>query len=72
MQNDPTDPIWQMRMKTLTQRKKQMEIGETIRKAISDWYFENGKPEPDWRIQKDPTWWVDYLKELENEGGQQQ
>jgi len=65
MQNDPTDPIWQMRMKTLMQRKKQMEIGETIRKAISDWYFENGKEEPLWYVPKDPEWWVLYLKELD-------
>jgi hypothetical protein len=47
------------------QRKRQIEIGETIRKAISDWYFEQGKPEPDWRIQKDPDWWISYLKELD-------
>jgi hypothetical protein len=65
MQNDPTDPIWQMHMKILTQRKKQMEIGETIRKAISDWYFENGMPEPDW-YTKDPDWWTEYLKSLDN------
>jgi hypothetical protein len=57
-------------MKILTQRKKQMEIGETIRKAISDWYFEQGKPEPLW-YTKDPAWWISYLKEIEDEGGQQ-
>ena len=64
MQNDHTDHIWQMRMKTLTQRKRQMEIGETIRKAISDWYFEQGKPEPKWET-KDPEWWITYLKTLD-------
>lgn len=53
-------------MKTLMKRKKQIEIGETIRKAISDWYFENGKPEPDWRVQKDPEWWTEYLNSLDN------
>jgi hypothetical protein len=41
-----------------------MEIGETIRKAISDWYFENGKEEPLW-YTKDPEWWTSYLKELD-------
>jgi hypothetical protein len=64
MQNEPTEPIWTMYMQTLTQRKKQMEIGETIRKTISDWYFENGMPEPLWET-KDPAWWTDYLKSLD-------
>jgi hypothetical protein len=41
-----------------------MEIGETIRKAISDWYFENGMPEPLWET-KDPAWWTEYLKSLD-------
>jgi hypothetical protein len=41
-----------------------MEIGETIRKAISDWYFENGISEPNWRVDKDPQWWVEYLNNL--------
>ena len=54
-----------MRMKTLTQRKRQMEIGETIRKAISDWYFEQGKPEPNWESKKDLKWWTEYLKSLD-------
>ena len=42
-----------------------MEIGETIRKAISDWYFEHEKPEPLW-YTKDPSWWTEYLKSLDN------
>jgi hypothetical protein len=40
-----------------------MEIGETIRKAISDWYFENGMPEPLWEM-KDEEWWRLYLEDL--------
>lgn len=43
-----------------------MEIGETIRKAISDWYFEQGKPEPLWQVKKDPDWWIEYLDSLDN------
>jgi hypothetical protein len=66
MQNDHTDHIWQMRMKILTQRKRQMEIGDTIRKAISDWYFEQGKPEPLWQVKKDPDWWIEYLNSLDS------
>lgn len=51
-------------METLMKRKKNIEIKETLEKAISDWYLENGKPEPNWKMQKDPQWWIDYLKEL--------
>ena len=53
-----------MSMKILTQRMNQMVIGEKVRNAISDWYFENGKEEPNWYI-KDPEWWILYLKELD-------
>ena len=63
--NDHTDPTWKMHMQTLTKRKKVIEINETLRKAISDWYFENGKVEPIWYVPKDPDWWVSYLKELD-------
>lgn len=51
-------------METLMKRKKNIEIKETLEKAISDWYLENGMPEPNWKMQKDPQWWTDYLKEL--------
>ena len=59
-----TGHIWEMHMKTLMQRKNQIEIGEKVREAISDWYFENGKPEPNW-YTKDPDWWILYLRELD-------
>jgi hypothetical protein len=52
-------------MKILTQRMNQMVIGDKVRKAISDWYFENGKPEPDWYVPKDPPWWQEYLRSLD-------
>jgi len=26
--------------------------------------FEQGKPVPNWKMQKDPQWWTDYLSEL--------
>lgn len=64
--NDHTDPTWQMHMQMLMQRKKNLEIKETIEKAISDWYFEHGIPEPNWKIQKDPQWWIDYIKDIKN------
>jgi len=50
-------------MTTLTERKKQIEIGETVRRAIRDWYIEAGIPEPIW-MMPDPKWWTDYLREL--------
>ena len=40
-----------------------MVIGEKVRNAISDWYFENGKPEPLW-YTKDPDWWTNYLNDI--------
>lgn len=65
MLNDHTDHIWKTHMQTLTQRMRMITTGEIVCKAISDWYFENGKPEPNWRVQKDPQWWIDYLASLD-------
>ena len=45
-------------METLTKRKRGLEANEIVRKAISDWYAEQGLPEPDWR-QKKPYFDVD-------------
>ena len=58
--------IWKMYMKTLTKRMIGMKTDEIIRKAISDYYFEKGQPEPPWIQKKDPQWWIDYLDDLEN------
>jgi len=44
-----------------------MEIAQILDKAINDYYTEKGKPVPKWKLQKDPQWWIDYLKEIENE-----
>jgi hypothetical protein len=52
-------------MKILTQRMNQMVIGEKVREAISKWYFEAGKPEPLWYVPKDPPWWKEYLRSLD-------
>ena len=52
-------------MRTLTQRKKNMEIAQTIDKSLYDYYSEKGMKVPQWKTKKDPQWWVDYLKELE-------
>ena len=54
-------------METLTKRMRQIEIAEIIDKAIWEWYFERGKEVPNWKMQKDPDWWVKYLEELDNQ-----
>jgi hypothetical protein len=43
----------------------QMITGEKVRNAISDWYFENGKEEPMWYVPKNPPWWEEYLRSLD-------
>ena len=44
-----------------------MEIAQTIDKALYDYYSEQGKQVPQWRTKKDPDWWIEYLRELEEE-----
>ena len=58
------DPIWQMHMQTLMKRKRNMEIAQIIDSAIYEYYSENNLSVPDWKLKKDPQWWIDYLKEL--------
>ena len=41
-----------MHMQMLTKRKRGFESNEIVREAISEWYRENGMPEPDWRMKK--------------------
>lgn len=54
-------------METLTKRMRQTEIAEKIDESLWKWYFERGMEVPDWKQQKDPQWWTDYLKELDIE-----
>jgi hypothetical protein len=58
------DPLWQTHMRMLMQRKRSMEIAQTIDEAISEYYSLQGLPVPNWKRQKDPQWWIDYLREL--------
>ena len=62
-----TDLMWQTHMQTLMKRKKNMEIAQTIDNALEEYYSEKGEPVPQWRTKKDPDWWVEYLRELEND-----
>ena len=60
-----TDHMWQTHMKMLMQRKKSMEIAQTIDEALYQYYFvERGEKVPNWRYIKDADWWIEYLNDL--------
>tara|TARA_B000000609_G_C24150704_1_gene337137 strand:+ start:250 stop:477 length:228 start_codon:yes stop_codon:yes gene_type:complete len=58
------DPMWQTHMQTLMRRKRNMEIAQILNDAICEYYSDEDLPVPDWKLKKDPQWWIDYLKEL--------
>jgi len=62
--NDHTDLIWTTHMQTLMKRKRSMEVKQIIDDVLFEWYSERGLEVPQWRMQKDPQWWIDYLKNL--------
>jgi len=41
-----------------------METAQIIDKAIKEYYEEKGLPVPQWKMKKNPQWWIDYLIEL--------
>jgi len=59
-----TDLMWQTHMRTLMKRKRSMETAQIIDKAIKEYYEEKGLPVPQWKMKKNPQWWIDYLIEL--------
>lgn len=62
--NDHTDPIWKTHMETLMKKKRILETKELIEQALFEFYFEIGMDVPNWRMNKDPDWWTNYLREL--------
>jgi hypothetical protein len=58
------DPLWQTRMQTLMRRTKSMETAQIIDEAIWKYYFNKGQEVPQWKMKKDPQWWIDYLISL--------
>jgi len=54
-------------MKTLMKRTRNMEVAQIIDDALFEWYSERGLEVPQWKMKKDPQWWIDYLAELDNE-----
>ena len=51
-------------MQTLMLKKRNMEVAQIINDALLEWYSEHGLEVPNWKMQKDPQWWIDYLNEL--------
>ena len=51
-------------MQTLMKKKRNMEIAQTIDEALEEWYSERGLEVPDWKTQRNPQWWTDYLISL--------
>ena len=41
-----------------------MEVAQTIDDALFEWYSEKGLEVPQWRMKKDPDWWIEYLNDL--------
>ena len=52
-------------MRTLMKKKRNMEIAQIIDDALEEHYSELGLPVPNWKRQRDPQWWIDYLKDLD-------
>ena len=59
--------IWKTYMQTLTKRTRNMEVKQIIDDALFEYYSEKGQEVPNWRRNKDPQWWIDYLRELDDE-----
>jgi len=41
-----------------------MEIAQTINDAIEEYYLAQNKPVPNWKQDRNPQWWIDYLISL--------
>ena len=61
------DLSWKMHMQMLMKRKKNMEIAQTIDEVLFRYYSDKGEPVPNWRVRKDPDWWIEYLQTLEKD-----
>ena len=53
-----------MHMRMLMQRKRNMEIAQTIDDALYEWYSERDLDVPQWKQKRDPDWWTEYLIRL--------
>lgn len=66
MSTDPMDHMWKIRMETLKKRMKTIEISQIIDSSLYEYYSERGMEVPKWKHKKDPDWWIQYLKDLDN------
>ena len=41
-----------------------MEIAQIIDDTLFEYYSEQGKEVPQWRMKKSPNWWIEYLNDL--------
>ena len=41
-----------------------MEIAQTIDEVLFRYYSDKGEPVPKWKVNKNPDWWIEYLKSL--------
>ena len=41
-----------------------MEVAQIINDALFEYYSKKGMKVPDWKMKKDPDWWVEYLISL--------
>ena len=48
-------------MQILMKKKRNLEIAQIINDSLTEYYQEQGKPVPDWKVSKDPQWWKEYL-----------
>ena len=55
-----------MRMQMLMKRKKSIGISQMIDDTLIEWYSERGMEVPNWKMKKDPDWWIKYLDDMEN------
>ena len=51
-------------MQMLTKKMRNMEIAQIIDETLFRYYSDKGMEVPQWKTQKDPQWWIDYLNEL--------
>lgn len=42
-----------------------MEIAQIIDNALFEYYSERGLDVPNWKMQRDPDWWIEYLRSLD-------
>ena len=54
-------------MQMLMKKKRSMEIAQTIDEVLFRYYSDKGEPVPNWKVRKDPDWWVEYLEELKKD-----